>query len=68
MGIDRHGLIALEYVSKKGANFDTVCAIGRQQIQADKLFYKQVLQKTGSQIQTLLLWLEEKFSTQFQER
>ncbi|SVE06425.1 uncharacterized protein METZ01_LOCUS459279, partial [marine metagenome] len=48
MGIDRHGLIALEYVSKKGANFDTVCAIGRQQIQADKLFYEQVLKKTGN--------------------
>jgi hypothetical protein len=48
MGIDAHGLLALEYASKKGANFNKVCTIGRQQIQIDKTFYSKLLNKTGN--------------------
>ena len=48
MGIDKHGLLLIEYAAKKGANFGAVCTIGRQQIQVRKSDYKRLLNITGN--------------------
>lgn len=48
MGIDKHGLLLIEYAAKKNANFDKVCTIGRQQIQIKKSYYKKILNITGN--------------------
>ena len=46
MGIDKHGLLAIEYAEKTGADFSRVCTIGRQEIQVTKAFYEKILRKT----------------------
>ncbi len=48
MGIEICGLSLLEYAAKKGATFDRVCTIGRQQIQVKKTEYAKILNKTGN--------------------